>query len=419
MLKKKDVLCTTYEKYIVEKQIGQGGNGFVYKANNSDGEAFAVKVIDRTRTTKEKLKRFKNEMAFCEKTAHPNIVKVLDNGAFAKDGEDLIFFVMPFYGKTLRERMQSDWTPNERIETFLQLLNALKFAHNKNVYHRDVKPENILIGTDGQAVLADFGIAHFAAEDLVTAIETKLTDRLANFQYSAPEQRMRNTQVSGTADVYAAGLILNEMFTGKIISGSSYAKISDTSSEWGYLDGLVETMIAQDPKQRLFPIDKVIFQLEVLDREKKAKTELDKIATAVEPSTEGFTPLETPNAIGAEYTLGILTILLDKTMPKSWGDILANGQYSHSALMDYPTEKYTLKNGTSLVINVPPRDERRISQIVSNLKTWLPTVTSMYNSEMSYQHESQARKKEQEKQNAIAQAQAALRINQSLQDLFN
>jgi serine/threonine protein kinase len=419
MLKKQTVLSTAYDKYKVEKQIGQGGNGVVYKVVNLDGEVFAVKTIDRANTTKDKLKRFKNEMSFCEKHSHPNIIKVLDNGAYEYQGDDLIFFVMPYYSMTLRDKCKiGNWTPNEKIDVFLQLLNALKYAHDKKIYHRDVKPENVLIGNDGEAVLADFGIAHFAAEELVTAVETKMSDRLANFQYSAPEQRQRNGTVSGAADVYAAGLILNEMFTGKVIGGSSYAKIADSIAEWGYLDALVEMMIAQDPNQRLFPVAKVIFQLEVLDREQKTKAEISKLTTML-PDTQDYTPFEAPNAIDANYTSSKLTILLDKSMPRDWASILQSGNYSHSSLMSYPTAKYSQQSGNEFVVNVPPSDEGSIPDIIKKFRSWIPTVNDLYNNEMKRRHESQIREQEQRKQNEIKQAQAALRINQSLQDLFN
>ncbi len=68
-------------------------------------------------------------------------------------------------------------------------MKALEFAHNKKVWHRDIKPENILVDENDNVVLADFGIAHFCDELLITAVETKAAERLANFQYSAPEQR--------------------------------------------------------------------------------------------------------------------------------------------------------------------------------------------------------------------------------------
>jgi len=94
-----------------------------------------------------------------------------------------------------------------------------------NVFHRDIKPANILQSHDEEIVVADFGIAHFHEEHLRTLVDTHPNERLANFGYSAPEQRKRGSTVDQRADVYALGLILNEMFTRHVPQGSGYADI--------------------------------------------------------------------------------------------------------------------------------------------------------------------------------------------------
>ena len=185
MLKNNTILSTTFDEYRIERQIKPGGNGIVFLARNTDDEALAVKAIDRIKTPKDKLKRFKNELAFCQNNPHPNIIRVIDHGALKQGQTDIIFYVMPYYPCTLREKMQDNLAVTEKIKVFLQLMKALEFAHSKEVWHRDIKPENILIDKDGNAILADFGIAHFCAEHLITAVGTNAADRLANFQYSA------------------------------------------------------------------------------------------------------------------------------------------------------------------------------------------------------------------------------------------
>src|SRR3981081_1724934 len=105
--------------------------------------------------------------------------------------------------------------PLEVLPLFVKILDGVEAAHLQGVIHRDLKPENILVDSKGaHPAIADFGIASFTEDLLVTSVETAPTQRLANFQYAAPEQRLGGRTVRDTADIYALGLILNEMFTG-------------------------------------------------------------------------------------------------------------------------------------------------------------------------------------------------------------
>ena len=98
--------------------------------------------------------------------------------------------------------------------------------------------------------MVDFGIARFTEEALFTAVETRAQDRLANFLYAAPEQRVRGRDVGPVADIYALGLILNEMFTGEVPQGSGHKRIGDVAPQYGYLDTSVDRMIRQSPAER-------------------------------------------------------------------------------------------------------------------------------------------------------------------------
>lgn len=240
MLKKGTTVGTITEEYTVVAKINQGGNGTVFRVIDSSGKPYALKAIDRKTTSKEKLKRFKNELAFCENNTHKNIIKIFDHGTYNKDGENIIFYLMPILPMTLRDKMNSGLKADEVLPIFLQLLEALKFAHSKNIWHRDIKPENILIDENGNVIVADFGIAHFCADELATSIETKKSDRLANFTYAAPEQRTKGMDIDGRADVFAAALILNEMFTGRVLAGTNYQTIGNVCPEHAYLDELIE-----------------------------------------------------------------------------------------------------------------------------------------------------------------------------------
>jgi serine/threonine protein kinase len=157
---------------------------------------------------------------------------------------------MPYYEKTLRDLINEGITGENILKYSLLLLEALEFAHAKGVWHRDIKPENILCDPDSDSlVLADFGIAHFEQELLYTYVETK-DERVANFQYAAWEQKTPGQLVDGRADLYAFGLILNEMFTNKVIHGTSFVKIGDSQPEFGFLDSFVDILTKQLPKDR-------------------------------------------------------------------------------------------------------------------------------------------------------------------------
>ena len=231
-LKKGLEVLTAFNVYTLVKQVGEGGNGKVWKAIDKDGKEFAIKFLERKNSEKV-LKRFKNETFFCITHKHENILPILDYGTA---GKDYVFYVMPLFAETLRDRIKAGIEPENISVIFTGILKGLNFAHKHGVIHRDIKPENILFMADSVVpVIADFGIAHFSEEDLVTKIETRRGDRMANFQYAAPEQRKKGGVAVPQTDLYSAGLILNEMFTGEIPQASGYKRISDVSHEYGYL----------------------------------------------------------------------------------------------------------------------------------------------------------------------------------------
>ena len=191
--KKGHVLKTAFDSYTIVAPLGAGGLGEVYEVRDSDGTSVAAKFLRDTKGMSSRLKRFKNEVNFCRNNTHANILRVIDTGV-ADGGES--FYVMPLYSGTLRHLMVKKIDPREVLPRFANILDGLEAAHLKGVWHRDIKPENILSADNGNTlVLADFGIAHFEEEELFTAVATKNDERLANFQYSAPEQRARGQNV--------------------------------------------------------------------------------------------------------------------------------------------------------------------------------------------------------------------------------
>src|SRR4051794_28152484 len=109
---------------------------------------------------------------------------------------------MPRFASSFRSVIGQKLSLDQALRLFGQILDGVEAAHLQNVTRRDLKPENILVNAEKSlVVIADFGIARFVAELLHTAVETAPTTRLANFQYAAPEQRIRDIAVTSAADI--------------------------------------------------------------------------------------------------------------------------------------------------------------------------------------------------------------------------
>jgi serine/threonine protein kinase len=315
--KKGEILQTAFDKYTIERQRGAGGSGEVYEVRDSDGLVYAVKILDVARASTNRLRRFKNEIHFCTKNTHRNVVQVQGSGV-AKDGAT--FYVMPLYSGTLRDLISKGIQPKAVLTYFGQVLDGVEAAHLLRIWHRDIKPENILFSDATDAlVVADFGIAHFEEEDLLTAVETKNDERLANFLYSAPEQRARGQAVDGKADIYALGLTLNEMFTGAVPQGTEFRRVSAVAPEFGYLDGLIDLMLRQDPASRPSASD-VKRELIARGNEFLSVQRLNSLKSEVIPETEVDDPvIRCPIAlVDTDYREGALVFKLSAAPPPNW-----------------------------------------------------------------------------------------------------
>lgn len=382
MAKKTTIFETPFDTYTSFAIIGEGGAGRVYAVKNVTGEDFALKCLAPGRITSERLRRFKNEIWFCQSCNHSNIVKVIDAGATLIDGVKCPFYVMPRYSGTLRTQMGSI-KPESIIVFFSQILDGVEAAHMSKVWHRDLKPENILYDQhSNRLVVADFGIAHFEEEDIFTAVETKATDRLANFHYSAPEQRVRNSKVDNRADIFALGLILNEMFTGEVLQGAGHKRIADVAPDYSYLDGIVEMMSQQNPVNRPESIEKI--KIELIGRKNAfiALQKYDDAKKQVVPISEvpEFIPVK---IAGLDYDAGTLTLKLSRNVPPGWAQEFNNPRGGHSALVGYGPERFTIRGNTA-TIGVRG-DESFIQQIVNHAKNYAEAANRNYVLQMQEQ----------------------------------
>jgi serine/threonine protein kinase len=374
-LRRGTILETAFETYTVDGQLGSGGAGTVYSAADSDGNVHGIKVLNRDRATRSALKRFKNEIHFCSRDIQKNIIRVTDQG-LTEASEP--FYVMPLYSGSLRKLMRQRIDPAEVLPFFGQMLDGIQAAHLLGVWHRDLKPENVLHDdVSGILVIADFGIARFAKEDLLTAVETRNDERLANFVYAAPEQRVRNRDVSAAADVYALGLILNEMFTSEVPQGAGYRPISVVAQGFSYLDGIVEQMIQQDPAARHASISRIKQQLIARGNDFITEQKLSQLKKEVIPESDIDDPFVT-NPIGiervADYRDGSLLFELSAPPPPDWVMAFRNlGNYS--AVKGSEPRTFTFRGKTAWV---PIRTENTAQVVVNHAKNYVERANVTY-----------------------------------------
>ncbi len=213
-------------RYYVEKKIGEGGMGVVFSARHAVIERpLAIKVLKREvmRDTAT-IRRFIQEAKAASRIGHPNIVDVTD---FDTTSDGLTYSVMEYIaGQTLGHaiRHNAPFPPTRAIRVAAQIARALGAAHDNGIVHRDLKPENVfLIDRDGRqdfVKIVDFGIAKVTPiEGSKGPLEPRLTRAGSVFgtpEYMAPEQAAGRGDTDGRVDIYALGIILYEMLTGRV-----------------------------------------------------------------------------------------------------------------------------------------------------------------------------------------------------------
>ncbi len=199
--------------YQVEALLGQGGMGQVYRATRADlGIAVAIKVIRTERATAGRMERFMRERRILGRLTHPNIARFLDAGTTPSGTP---FVVMEYVeGVSLQTYVQEhNLNLRDRLTLFLQVCEAVSYAHQNLVIHRDLKPSNIWVSADGTVKLLDFGIAKLLDDTEATDWHTLTAEALLTPAYASPEQVERRPVTTAT-DVYALGIVLYEMLTG-------------------------------------------------------------------------------------------------------------------------------------------------------------------------------------------------------------
>ena len=199
------------DHYQILDQIGQGGMATVYRAvDKRDGREVAIKVLAPSMGTDRRfIKRFRREASLVSSLKHPNIVPVLEYG----QARGFVYTAMPYVsGETLHKHIvNASITTEENVRWVGEISEALGFAHDHGVIHRDVKPSNVIISESGSAQLTDFGLAR------VVEGHSSLTGSMlmGTPAYISPEQG-KGEDLDPRSDQYSLGVILYEMATGRL-----------------------------------------------------------------------------------------------------------------------------------------------------------------------------------------------------------
>jgi len=237
-----------FGEYLLTGKIGKGGVAEIYKGRQESLDRdVAIKILSpKLSCDPDIVRRFEQESLVIAKLNHPNIVHVIDKG----DVGGRCYFVMEYIdGASMREVINSESIPLKRkLEMIVEVCKALDYAHKNGVIHRDIKPANVLIDRQGNARVADFGIAQIvsAPEGEMTALDIVM----GTLSYMSPEQKDSSTNVDQTTDIYAVGIILYEILVRKMPVG--YFKMpSEIDPKINpKLDEIVLKCMAQESKDR-------------------------------------------------------------------------------------------------------------------------------------------------------------------------
>ena len=258
-------------RYRIIRRLGQGGMARVFLAQDESlHREVAIKVLaDRHSDDPHFIERFQREARAAARLNHPNIVQVYDQ---SQGG--MSFIVQEYVeGETLKDliRRESPLDPRRAITIALQILAALRVAHQQGVIHRDVKPQNILMQPDGKLKVADFGIASAGGD-------TEMTEAgsiVGTAQYLAPEQA-RGLPVGPPADLYSVGIVLYEMLSGRVpFEGDSAVNVAMRHVQEApealtdrnplvpvALESVVMRALAKDPRERFQSADEMGVELD-------------------------------------------------------------------------------------------------------------------------------------------------------------
>ncbi|MEH7388503.1 Stk1 family PASTA domain-containing Ser/Thr kinase [Bacillus sp. JJ1521] len=294
-------------RYKILEVIGGGGMANVYLARDVILERdVAIKVLRLDFSNDDEfIKRFRREAHAATSLAHPNVVSIYDVG----EEEDIYYIVMEYVpGQTLKQYIQRNAPlhPKEAINIMLQLTSAITHAHQNQIVHRDIKPQNILIDHDGTVKVTDFGIAVALSSTTITQTNSVL----GSVHYLSPEQA-RGGMSTRKSDIYSLGIVMFELLTGRVpFEGESAVSIAlkhlqaDTPSpkRWNAtipqsVENIILKATAKDPFHRYNTVEEMEEDLQTalfpnrLNEEKFVIPDMDDEVTKAIPIIKDHSPM--------------------------------------------------------------------------------------------------------------------------------
>ena len=201
----------TFADHELGELLGEGGMGKVFKATHPEGQVVALKVLRSELGDDDGFRRrFEREAEMARRVEHAHVVRTLDAG----EHEGVLFLTQEFIpGGSLDETLERETTLElERaVQICIEVAAGLDAMHAAGLVHRDIKPHNIMLDTEGNAFIADFGLAK---DREASTVLTRLGQAMGSLDYMAPEQ-IRGVEVDARADVYALGCVIYECLTGR------------------------------------------------------------------------------------------------------------------------------------------------------------------------------------------------------------
>jgi predicted Ser/Thr protein kinase len=280
-------LARLFPQLDILELLGVGGMGAVYKARQKGLDRLvAVKILPpEVGRDPAFAQRFTREARAMARLSHPNIVAVHDFGQ--TDG--LFYFIMEYIdGANLRQAIQAGHIePEAALAIVPQICDALQYAHDEGIVHRDVKPENVLLDTKGRVKITDFGLAKLLKLEPTDLSLTRTQQVMGTPRYMAPEQMTASHDVDHRADIYSLGVVFYELLTGEVPMGR-FQPPSKRVHVDVRLDEIVLRTLEREPAQRY-------------QRASELKTDVETVAS--NPQLRPPEPDNTPEAY--EETNGI------------------------------------------------------------------------------------------------------------------
>jgi serine/threonine-protein kinase len=293
-------------RYKIVRKLGAGGMANVYLAEDQElGRRVAIKILDDRHAADDSfIERFRREAKNAAGLSHPNIVSIYDRG----EAEGTYYIAMEYLsGRSLKELIVSRGPTPVRIaiDYTRQTLAAIGYAHRHGIVHRDIKPHNVVVDSDGRLKVTDFGIARSGASQM-----TEVGSIIGTAQYLSPEQA-KGAPVDQRSDLYSVGIVLYEMLTGKVpFTGDTPLEIA--------MKHLSEVPVPPSELRPELPenLDLVVLRALAKDSDDRYQTaeemdaDLARVARGLSPSAE--TETAATNVLAGAGISGAPTIIAPK-----------------------------------------------------------------------------------------------------------